>query len=50
MRQRTIKLFTLIFLFCLSTSFLYAQGGYRLKTIVIDAGHGGRLPGAKGKI
>lgn len=50
MRQKTIRLFTLIFLFCLSNSFLYAQGGYRIKTIVIDAGHGGRLPGAKGRI
>ena len=42
-------LFTLITLFYLSNSVSKAQG-YHIKTIVIDAGHGGRLPGAKGKI
>lgn len=48
MRQKTIILFTLISLFCLSNNFSNAQG-YRIKTIVIDAGHGGPKPGAKGK-
>ncbi len=49
MRKKTIYLFTLISLFCLLNKAAQGQG-YRIKTIVIDAGHGGRLPGAKGKI
>lgn len=48
MRQKTIFLFTLISLFFLNNSASQAQD-YRIKTIVIDAGHGGVKPGAKGK-
>lgn len=49
MRKNTIFLIALISLFCLLNEIAFAQG-YHIKTIVIDAGHGGRLPGAKGKI
>ncbi|MDB5019219.1 MAG: N-acetylmuramoyl-L-alanine amidase, partial [Pedobacter sp.] len=39
----------LIALFLFSTKeVLGQQGGYRVKTVVIDAGHGGHKPGAAG--
>lgn len=41
--------FTLSISVLLCTNCIWAQG-YLLKTIVIDAGHGGRKPGASGKI
>ncbi|MBC7614859.1 MAG: N-acetylmuramoyl-L-alanine amidase [Pedobacter sp.] len=49
MRKKISHLFILISLFCLRSEVSQAQG-YRIKTIVIDAGHGGVKPGAKGKI
>ncbi|WP_231459494.1 MULTISPECIES: N-acetylmuramoyl-L-alanine amidase [unclassified Pedobacter] len=38
-----------LFIFFFQISELFAQG-YKLKTIVIDAGHGGKKPGASGSI
>ncbi len=49
MRIKNIYLFTLISLFCLFNEAVLAQG-YHIRTIVIDAGHGGVKPGAKGLI
>ena len=49
MRKNNIFLFTLISLFWLLNETVKAQG-YQIKTIVIDAGHGGVKPGAKGLI
>jgi len=49
MRKSNIILFILISLFSLWNTVSQAQG-YRIKTIVIDAGHGGVKPGAKGLI
>ncbi|KEQ28611.1 N-acetylmuramoyl-L-alanine amidase family protein [Pedobacter antarcticus] len=43
--KRNIFLLPLLFLFCTLSSF--AQG-YKVKRIVIDAGHGGNKPGASG--
>ncbi|MGM9475875.1 N-acetylmuramoyl-L-alanine amidase family protein [Pedobacter sp. GSP4] len=40
-------LVTLLFILTLTTQFAFAQG-YKIKTIVIDPGHGGRKPGASG--
>ena len=41
-------LIPLIILFFINITVAYSQG-YKIKTIVIDAGHGGVKPGAKGK-
>lgn len=49
MRKRTLFLFALISLFTWLNEAVLAQG-YHIKTIVIDAGHGGVKPGAKGLI
>jgi N-acetylmuramoyl-L-alanine amidase len=49
MSQKNIISILILALFCLFAEVGNAQN-YRIKTIVIDAGHGGRLPGAKGKI
>lgn len=46
-RTRTLILFLTALIYC---SGAYAQHGYKVKTIVIDAGHGGRKPGARGSI
>ncbi|SEB15479.1 N-acetylmuramoyl-L-alanine amidase family protein [Pedobacter hartonius] len=43
--KRNIFLLTLFFVFTLQNAF---SQGYRVKTIVIDAGHGGDKPGAAG--
>lgn len=48
MRKKTSYILAIISLFCLLGGASLAQG-YRIKTIVIDAGHGGVKPGAKGK-
>ncbi|MEJ5995845.1 N-acetylmuramoyl-L-alanine amidase [Pedobacter sp. Du54] len=48
MRKNTTFILALLSLFCLLNKVVQAQG-YQIKTIVIDPGHGGRLPGAKGK-
>jgi N-acetylmuramoyl-L-alanine amidase len=49
MRKKIIFLFTLVSLFLLLGGVAQAQE-YHIKTIVIDAGHGGVKPGAKGLI
>ncbi|HMI02413.1 MAG TPA: N-acetylmuramoyl-L-alanine amidase [Pedobacter sp.] len=41
-------LFPLPFLFLFFSSLVTFSQGYKVKTIVIDAGHGGRKPGARG--
>jgi len=41
-------LFSILF-FCLLNPTVFAQG-YKIRTIVIDPGHGGRKPGASGRI
>lgn len=48
MKSRYLIAFTFISLSCLFGTVSYAQG-YKIKTIVIDAGHGGVKPGAAGK-
>ncbi|WP_129715050.1 N-acetylmuramoyl-L-alanine amidase [Pedobacter sp. SYP-B3415] len=48
MLTRSVKNFSLVFLsITLLPLLLFAQG-YKVKTIVLDAGHGGRKPGAAG--
>lgn len=44
--RTTILFITLL----INASLVFAQSHYKVKTIVIDAGHGGRKPGAKGAI
>lgn len=46
----TIKYILLFLLVSVSFSNAVVAQGYSLKTIVIDAGHGGRKPGASGRI
>lgn len=46
----TIKHILIFLLFSISLSDIVSAQGYTLKTIVIDAGHGGRKPGASGAI
>jgi len=48
MRRKIQTLLALIAIICSLNTLAKAQG-YRIKTIVIDAGHGGVKPGAKGK-
>ncbi|WP_316799425.1 N-acetylmuramoyl-L-alanine amidase [Pedobacter frigidisoli] len=45
-----IKLLLVLLFVSLIPSLELAAQGYRIKTIVIDPGHGGRKPGASGKI
>ncbi|KLT66939.1 N-acetylmuramoyl-L-alanine amidase [Pedobacter sp. BMA] len=45
-----IKLLLVLLFVSLVSSLELAAQGYRIKTIVIDPGHGGRKPGASGKI
>lgn len=48
--MKVLSLFlTFCLLFCGLTSGLKAQKGSKIKTVVIDAGHGGKDPGALGK-
>jgi N-acetylmuramoyl-L-alanine amidase len=43
-----LKCFLVAALICTSLQAAFSQNGYKVKTIVIDAGHGGRKPGAQG--
>jgi N-acetylmuramoyl-L-alanine amidase len=47
MQFKTVFLYLTFFILLFTNTFSYAQG-YKIKTIVIDAGHGGAKPGAKG--
>ncbi len=47
--KRTIFILIIVFFLTSFTKLTYAQSGRALKTVVIDAGHGGRDPGAVGK-
>lgn len=44
----TVKFCLLPFLLLVSPTIAFSQQSYKVKTIVIDAGHGGRKPGAQG--
>ena len=50
MIQRKIFRFGVLALLFLMPLWCFAQRGERIQTVVIDAGHGGRDPGALGKV